>query len=244
MSTANDLIKSALRLIQVMSPGESLGGSDAADALVVLNNLLDSWRLDRNLVYSIDRTVFTGIVAGTAQYSIATGGTIAIERPIKIEAASWLDNTDSSNPLEIPIHVAQSYEEYQDIAIKSVSTTHTWILYYEPEVTTGQIFLYPKPSDATYDLVLYTWNVLGQLSTGATTVTFPPGYERMIRYGLAVELAPEYGKMASPQIFATLEEARNAIERINAPPAHTEFEAAVGGRSRIWDYRTGSHSKR
>ena len=244
MATANDIISSALRLIQVASPGESLSGSDAADALVVLNNLLDSWRLDRNLVYSIDRTVFTSIVAGDGQYSIATGGDIAIERPIKIESASWLDNTDSGNPLEIPIHVAQSYEEWQDVAIKTVSTTHAWILYYEAEVTTGQIFLYPEPSDATYDLVLYTWNVLGQLSTGTTTVTFPPGYERMIRYGLAMELAPEYGRVAAPQIAATLEEARNAIERINAPPAYTEFEAAVAGGGRVWDYRTSSFFKR
>ena len=145
--------------------------------------------------------------------------------------------------MEIPIYVVQSYEEYQDIAIKTVSTTHAWILYYEAEVTTGQIFLYPEPSDSTYDLVLYTWNVLGQLATGTTTITFPPGYERMLRYGLAVELAPEYGKVASPQIFAILEEARNAIERINAPPAYSEFEAAVGGGSRIWDYRTGDFFK-
>jgi hypothetical protein len=240
MATLQDIVKRALRMVGVKAANESLTGAEGADALVMANDLLELWRLSRTMVYSIDRYVFTSIVAGTASYTIGSAATIPIERPVKIEEASWLDNTNSDAPLEIPIHVA-TYEEWQKVPIKSVSTTHSWILYYEPEVTSGVIYLYPEPSDATYDLVLYVWNPLDAISAISSTVTFPPGYQMALTYNLALNLAAEYGVQNPPQRIAEMAEVTlDFISRVNSPIPKVYPEKAAGaGRRGPWDYRTG-----
>ena len=73
-------------------------------------------------------------------------------------------------------------------------------------------------------------------------MVFPPGYERWLRVGLALELSPEYGKDPSPLLVAMLAESKSALKRTNTVVPLLGMDPAYSGRSAgAWDATTGSY---
>jgi hypothetical protein len=71
MSTANDLITSALRRITSYQPGDQLAAVDANDCLATLNDLLDSWSTQSYCVFgSVENILY--YTGGVYQYTIGT----------------------------------------------------------------------------------------------------------------------------------------------------------------------------
>jgi hypothetical protein len=68
-STASDLIIGALRNINVLAAGEPLGANDGADALQVLNDLLDSLSTDKLFIYTPNENIVAW-TPGQYQYTI------------------------------------------------------------------------------------------------------------------------------------------------------------------------------
>ena len=69
MTTALDLVTSALRRINSYQPGEQLADADAQDALETLNEMLDSWSNLKLHVYGTNESIFQW-VNGQFQYKI------------------------------------------------------------------------------------------------------------------------------------------------------------------------------
>jgi hypothetical protein len=69
MTTALDLIQSALKRINSYQPGEQLSNSDANDALETLNDLLDSWSNEKLHIYGTQESVLQWI-NGQFQYRV------------------------------------------------------------------------------------------------------------------------------------------------------------------------------
>jgi hypothetical protein len=69
MTTAADIIKSALRKINSYQSGEPLSNVDAQDCLECLNDLLDSWSTDDLLVFGVEEWALSW-TAGKNAYSI------------------------------------------------------------------------------------------------------------------------------------------------------------------------------
>lgn len=69
MTTALDLVTSALRRINSYQPGEQLAQTDAQDALNTLNQLLDSWSNLKLHIYGTNESVLSW-VNGKFQYKI------------------------------------------------------------------------------------------------------------------------------------------------------------------------------
>ncbi len=69
MTTALDLVTSALKRINSYQPGEQLASDDANDALETLNELLDSWSNQKLHVYGTNESVLAW-VNGQFQYKI------------------------------------------------------------------------------------------------------------------------------------------------------------------------------
>jgi hypothetical protein len=76
--TAESIITGALRFCNVYAPGESLAADDAADALEMLNDLLESLSTDQASVYASSEEVFS-YVGGQYRYTIGNydAGTFA-----------------------------------------------------------------------------------------------------------------------------------------------------------------------
>ena len=100
MTTANELISRSLRLMGVQGVGRrTLTANEAADGLEALNGMLESFSLERMMVYQILEENFP-LVAGTASYTIGSGGTFSTIRPIKIESA-FIPETNACHNLSV-----------------------------------------------------------------------------------------------------------------------------------------------
>ena len=75
-TTALDLITGALRNINALEAGETPNATDSADALQILNDLMESWSQDGLTLYGSNENILT-LTPGKYQYTIGnyTGGT-------------------------------------------------------------------------------------------------------------------------------------------------------------------------
>jgi hypothetical protein len=75
-----------------------------------------------------------------------------------------------------------------------------------------------------------------------TELTFPPGYERALRFGLALDLAVEYGREASTALVGAFAQAFSAIKRTNTVVPTLGLDPALSGRQAgEWDASSGQY---
>jgi hypothetical protein len=203
MSTASQIIKRSLRLINVLASGETPDASMQADSLEAMNAMLDAWRTESLMVYAMRTESLT--LTGASSYTIGASGDLNTTRPIKIEEAYW-----RSGDIDYPIQIAQSLS-YARIADKTTSGDPDW-LYYEPAYPLGTLFLHPIPTSGTLKLV--TWVPLTSF-IASDEVSLPPGYLEAITYQLAMRLAAEYGRPIPQEVAAIGSAAKKDIKRMN-----------------------------
>jgi hypothetical protein len=80
MASAADLIKGALRRINSYQSGETLQTPDANDCLEALNDMFDSWSLDKNIIFGSVENILQ-INAGQAQYKIGNPTCTSLGEP-------------------------------------------------------------------------------------------------------------------------------------------------------------------
>lgn len=227
-TTARQLVTGSLRLIGVLGAGEPATAADADDSLWTLNSLIDSWGTQPQTMYAIGRTV-TSCASGAASYTI--GDTTPASdfpqvRPIWVDAAAYLDPGASSPSVEIPIPVITE-QMYQAQQVKDLENALPSTLYYEPSTPeAGTIILWPILTQ-TVDIVLYTPTAITQFPDLTTSVKLAPGYERALRYGLAVELIPEYGRPTHPLVERTARQALEDVKRANFKPSDLSVDPGL-----------------
>jgi hypothetical protein len=210
-----------MRLIGVLSKGETLSSSDAADGLEALNAMLDSWRNERMMAYAIKDESLT-LVATQSSYTIGTGGDLSTTRPVRIEGA-YVRSSDIDYPVEM-------LDAKQWAAIEDKTSTSDWpdYAYYQPTMSTGTLYVYPVPT-AGNTLHVLTWTPFTAFAL-ADTVTLPPGYEEAMATNLAPRLAPEYGVSVSAEVVAMARDSKANIKRVNSvvPKLTTALGAMFG----------------
>jgi len=229
--TGRELITSSLRLIGAIAPGESLQAGEASDGLVTLNALIDSLSNENLLIYEQKKEASITLTPGTSSYLLGSGGSITT-RPMRVDFATIQVGTQeyAMKPL--------TEVEYARIGNKSLQSNIPEMFWDNGAYPARTLYLYPTPSAAN-TLNLYTLRALSQISTLDTTVDFPPGYLRMLRFNLAIDLAPEYGRQVTPEIASAAMESKALIKRTNteieilrcdgAVAAHRGFNFVSGG---------------
>lgn len=223
MTTALEVITSSARLFGAIGPIEALTSEEAADGLVSLNELLESLSNESLAIYAITQESFA-TVAGTASYTIGSGATWNTTRPLRIESAFI-----RSSSIDYPVRVL-SREEYDGITAKTTRFMPNR-LFYDTTVANGTVYLHGVP-DAVYSLFLDSYKQLQSFAALNTAVVLPPGYKRMLRYNLAVEIAPEYGRTPNPIVAGIAMKSLAALKRLNArtPKLKLNVGALGGGR--------------
>lgn len=230
--TGAALINAALKALNVLSAGEVPDANDANDSLLRLNDWLDALGTQDFSVYYLLRTVVP-LVNGTANYTIGTGGAVNIPRPVSIDHAGLvLPATPVSQ--EVPTTVFTD-QMWQSIGQKSYSATYPQGIYYDYNWVSGlaTITVYPVPNTSTASLVLYTPSALTEM-TLAGDVTFPPGYRRFLRYGLARELSAEFGGWSDAK-EALYQSAWQWVQQQNLRMSDLTIDPMFGhGRSNVY----------
>lgn len=222
MSTAQSLINRSLRLIGALDPEESPTANETANVLEALNGLIDSWRNDRLIVWSIANVTKT-LTVGDGTYTIGSGADINTTRPVRIEGA-YVTQSGIDYPVDVISEAA-----YRAIADKTTQSDLPRYVYYDPAVANGTVYLWPVPSAANV-LTLSVWAPISTLAAASTTVTLPPGYERALASNLAIDIAPEFEKTASQEVAKMARESLAAIKKANIRPIFAKMEMATGRR--------------
>ena len=235
MAVVSDLIASALKEIGVLAESEVPSASQGADALAALNRLVDQWKAERLQIYSITRTVFT-ISGGT--YTVGTGGTVNVDRPVFLDHVGFQD-TSSSPVMEYELSELTD-DAYAGLTPKALTSPFPTSWYYNATFPLGALTLWPTPTSATLQGVLYAPAAVAAFAGLTTAISLPPGYEELILTTLALRLATSYGRQIDPGLRERAGEARAIVKRANMRLTDLSFEAgALIGGGGGWDIRTG-----
>ena len=189
-TTARQLIADSLKVLAVLDPSEAADAADNADAFRSLNSLIDGWGTQRQTIFTVTRSTYT-LTANVGTFTIGTGGTFNQQRPLWISNAAYIV-PDTDPDVEVPLWVLTD-QQYAEQSIKDLSSTLPAWLYYNPTspVATGLGTIYVGPiQDQNVTLVLYWPTGVVQFADLTTEYILPPGYDRALRYNLAIELAP------------------------------------------------------
>jgi len=186
----DDLIKGALRKIGVVPQGETPTADQITEGAFALNLMVKAWEADGMPLWAI-RTTSIPLTAAVNTYSIGIGKTVNTDKPLKVLRA-W--NRDSTSNVDIPMRILTK-QEY-DILGNKTSAGNPIQLYYEPQLNSGELKVFPTPSstDVTNNTVYIVYQrPFEDFDASTDEPDFPQEWYDAVLYGLAVRLAPEYG---------------------------------------------------
>jgi hypothetical protein len=225
--TGLDLLTRALRTIGALESGEVPSSDEAADGLVSLNDLLDSWNAERLMVFTVTIDEFT-LTPSQQVYTYGTGGNFNAPRPVRIDRASIVSLTNPAQPLELPIDYVTDQEWQLEYPVKVIPTTLPLAVYDDQNFPLRNLSYWPIPTVAVKTR-LYVWTALNSFPDLTTDITFPPAYSRALRYNLAQELAPEYGLPMSAEAAAAAVQSKSVVRLLNVPEISSYCDPALSG---------------
>lgn len=216
MTTALTIITKAMQKAGILTKAEVPASDEASDGLDALNDLLGSFSNDSMLITSRVTELFN-LSSGIGNYTIGAGQAFNTIRPIKIIEAHINSGIISYESMYLCPD-----EVYQGLDLKTLQSIPD-TLNYTNAYPYGVINLYPYPSEG-YVLSITSEKELTQFTLNQT-VNLPAGWNRMLIYNLAVELAPEYGQKVDPLILKIANDSKGAIAKsinkvrtMDAPP--------------------------
>lgn len=227
MATMRDLVTGAARLLGIKGQGESLSGAEAADAIAVLNEMIDAFNSSGMLLYTTTTKVFP-LSSLTQPYTIGPSGNIvASPRPTRLVGAWIRDN--STTPASDTKLLILADTDYGDIVSKGSTSTTPYAIYMDRQFPTANLYLYPQASDTSKSLVLQYLAPLDSNVTLDTVDNLPPAFRQMLRFNLAVLLAPEYGLEAPQTVQMQAAVSKMYIEQSNFQIYEMSFDSGAFG---------------
>ena len=209
--TAGDQINRALRLLGILAEGETPSAAMSQDALMAMQQMIESWDTERLSVFCTQEQVFTW-PSGLISRTLGPTGNFVGLRPILLEDSTYFR---APNNVSYGIKFINQ-QQYNGIAVKTVTSTYPQVIFVNMTFPDVEMFVYPRP---TQDLEWHFVSVeeLSNPATLATNLFFPPGYLRAFAYNLAMEIAPEFGVEPSPQVQRIAMTSKRNLKRINNP---------------------------
>jgi hypothetical protein len=206
----NDLVKASMLEIGAVASGELPTADENEDVLRKLNSMLARWATKKTLIPASTSESFS-LAAGTAQYTMGSGGTASSARAIRIINAFIRDSANIDYPVEII-----SEAEYNAIADKTVQS-RPYKLFYDAPYGTGYINFYPTPG-AVETAHIESLKPLSEIALSGISGDFnlDREYEEAVQLNLAIRIAPMFGRSVSAELAVFAEEALSDIMSLNA----------------------------
>jgi hypothetical protein len=214
--TRNDIIFASLRLLGVLEEGAVPNATAVENASLVLNMMIKDWMTDGIKLWTTPEITLP-LVAGQTSYTIGpdSGNDLVTDKPLRLIQA-FLRNTSVDPYIDLPMYLI-SEQQYNILGSKfSEGTVNS--VYYKPYVNNGivKVFLTPDASTATnYELHMNIQRPIQDMTGSNQTFDFPQEWYQSLRWGLASELAAEYG-LTTERISAIISRANTYKERLSA----------------------------
>jgi hypothetical protein len=194
--TAVDIIRLALLHSGAVKLAQTIYAEDVFLGFDMLNCMLAQWSRKRWLIWHLlDLSVPTPTFKKA--YSIGSGGDFDFPRPDRLEYAYFRqfttggDANNGAGPVDFPLTLLQSMEDYASYALKFLTTWPQGV-FYDAAFPLGQILPVPIPNVANSELHVLIKDTLNQFPTPTTPVNLPPEYFEAIWSNLALRVAAAY----------------------------------------------------
>lgn len=215
------IITNAMRKLGAIANNETPTAAELADGLVAFNDVLETLSTEGLSVWETAVETFNLVIA-QASYTIGPAGNFNTTRPVAITHAIC-----TLTGVDFPVDI-DPYEVYLDIPVKTIGGGPVSRMSYVNDYPLGKIYVFPVPSVAM-TISLDTQTALTAAASVSTSVTYPPGYARMLQYQLMAEIAPDFGKELTPTQMALMTSTKAAIKRANRSLPLSSFDPALTG---------------
>lgn len=229
ISTAGDLIAFCFRASGINGQGQSASAEDSADALTTLAAMVGQWQRKRWLTWDLAETIL--VSTGAQSYTVAPAGDFAMPRPDRIESAFVRYLNGASVPLDIPLGIIESREDYNTISLKTF-TAWPSAVFYESAFPVGILHFWPVPPASLYEMHIFTKSALPVFANLTDVISLPPEYIEALKYNLVVRLAADWGMTPKPAHVLAARAALNTIRMANVQIAQLSMPAGVSGQRR------------
>ena len=140
MATAGDQINRALRLLGVLAEGETPSAETSQDALMALNQMIDSWNTERLSVFSTQDQEFLwppGVPYMTR--SLGPSGDFIGNRPVQVDDSTYFLDPQTNVSFGIKII---NQQQYDGIAVKTVTSTYPQVMWINMEFPNISMTIY------------------------------------------------------------------------------------------------------
>lgn len=209
MTTAVDIIQRAMRLLGVYTVGDPISADEAQTGLQVLNSLVDSLANNSLLIYvkTLDSIPLT---VNQASYEIGpSGADLVTTRPVEVMQSSTITYQGVDYPL-----TKWTLQDYNTISIKNIGGT-PGVMYPQMGFPNITVFLWPVPGMSSMTLNLWSNKTVTSFPALTTTVSLPPGWEKMLTFLLAEDLSAEYQVPVPQEVAKQAATIRKNIKRTN-----------------------------
>ena len=210
-TTASDQINRALRLLGVLAEGETPSAETSQDALIALNQMIDSWSTERLSVYYTQDQVFNW-PSGEIKRTLGPTGDFVGNRPVMLDDATYYR---SPGGVSYGVNFINQ-DQYNSIAVKTATSTLPQVIFVNETHPDIEMRIYPVPTQVL-EWHFISVQELTQPASLATQLEIPPGYLRAFTYNLAMEIAPEFGVEPSGQVQRIAMVSKRTLKRINNP---------------------------
>ena len=192
--TRNDIIQASLRLLGVLEEGSVPNATAIENASMVLNLLIKDWMTDGIKLWTVNEIILP-LVDNQTQYTMGedSSNDLVTAKPLRIIQAILRNN--SVNPtIDMPMTII-SEQEYNILGSKKSQGNVNTVMY-KPYVNHGilSVFLTPNQQVAEdYTLHLNVQRPIQDITSSNQTFDFPQEWYQALRWGLASELAADYG---------------------------------------------------
>ena len=235
-TTAGDQINGALRLIGQLAEGETPSAATSQDALTAMNQMIDSWSIERLAVFSTQDQVFMW-PPGAISRTLGPTGDFVGNRPVLLDDSTYF--RDPANNISFGIKILNQ-QQYNGIAVKTVTSTYPQVIWINMDYPNIDMYIYPVPTKVL-EWHFVSVSELTQPATLATVLSFPPGYLRAFRYCLACEIAAEFGVEPSPQVSRIAMTSKRNLKRINNPDDIMSLPYSIVGTRQRYNIFAGNY---
>jgi hypothetical protein len=244
-----DLVSLSMRTSGILGVGQVPLAQDQADAISMLQLMMQQWRQKRWLVFRLDWTVFT-LEVGKQSYTIGPSGpplpdpvpdvtVYGVFRPANIQSCFLRQNfgsSPSSFPIDFPMRILGSRQEYDSISLKSLQS---WPInvYYDPTIPLATLYIWPIPIQTFFSLYI-AWQIAIDVASEESLATdlsvyVPSETQLALMYNLAELLALNYKLPPDPNLQAAARATLNVLRQTNFAIQPARMPSALRARGRL-----------
>ena len=159
----------------------------------------------------------------------SAGSPLAAMLPFPLGGGSSSGGTGTgTNPVDIPLSIIESKEDWATIAVKDLQSIPAGV-FYDSSYPIGQVYFWPVPPAGIYEMHLMVKAQLPVPTTVTDQLMLPPEYLDAVVNNLACRIIVASGGQISPFLLAQASASLNTIKLANSQIPLLSMPAALSG---------------